>query len=450
MRRAVRVLHLVWATALALAIVGSSTLVAVAEPLTRNEPATTTLTLQAPKVIRAHEVTVVVATLESTAGAPVPRVPVAIVRIASSAETTVATGLTNSDGRFVAKVSPTSRIVLQARFSGDVAYLASESSAAAVTPKVELARPWTHDDFAYPGQWLPARGSLWPAHSRKSTSTRIVCERKQSGRWVVRRTFKAAIVTKNGKSRYVGKFQLPTTGTWRVRILHDDAGHARTLSQSRSIKVTNWPGRYRGHKIGGFKTKRKLVALTFDDGPNARTLAICRILEKYDAKGTFFFVDQLFKRGYEKQAKAAYDRGHEIANHTAHHKMLYGYAESLREATPAQRRIKKATGFAPIWIRGMGGGIDSAGLRAVGHTGQLYCNWSVDSYDSHQLYLPPDTIYRIVMKAAGRGDVILLHQTHPESIQALPRICAELKRRGYKMVTLSKLASETKGYTPTF
>ena len=83
-------------------------------------------------------------------------------------------------------------------------------------------------------------------------------------------------------------------------------------------------------------------------------------------------------------------------------------------------------------------------LKAVVATGQLYINWSIDSYDSHQLYTDPDVIYHNVIGSVHKGSVILLHQTHPESVAALPRICAWLKAHGYKMVTVSELAFYSK------
>jgi len=223
-----------------------------------------------------------------------------------------------------------------------------------------------------------------------------------------------------------------------------DAGHAETLGPARTVVVKNWRKRYVGKRLGGFHNHKKMVAITIDDGPNRRTMQICSILEKYDAKGTFFFTRELLNRGNRWQARRAYDRGHEIANHTVSHQMLMGsFATSYRQARLPMATIRTATGFDPIWVRAMGGGIDRTGMRAVVKTGQLYCNWSLDSYDSHARYTPPSTLYRIVIHGVNSGDVILIHQTHPETVKALPAICRELKRRGYKMVTLSELAANS-------
>lgn len=407
-------------------------------------PVASVLKLSAPSTISAKKSATIVASLVTTGGAPIVGRTVTI-RTVASTPVTLGSGKTDSAGRFSVKTSPTSKIVVQAKFSGDSAYYASTSAQVTIKPKVRLGSPWTHDTIAYPGQRLPARGSLWPKHSKKSTSTTIVCERLEKGKWVQRASYKAKIVNTKSGSRYDAVIKLPKSGTWRVRAKHADSGHATTYGPATKIKVTDWRSRYKGKKNGGFKNKKKMVAITIDDGPNKRTLEICSILEKYDAKGTFFFTRQLLKHGYMSQAEKAYNRGHEIANHTATHQMLTGsYRRSYRQAYLPMGTIRKATGFAPIWVRAMGGGIDRTGMRAVRKTGQLYINWSIDSYDSHQRYTSPNVLYHNVVDHVKSGDVILIHQTHPESVKALPRICKELKRRGYKMVTVSELAANSK------
>jgi peptidoglycan-N-acetylglucosamine deacetylase len=224
--------------------------------------------------------------------------------------------------------------------------------------------------------------------------------------------------------------------------MHEDSQHARTWGPAQRIEVTNWPRRYSGERLHGYKAPSKMVAITIDDGPNSRTLEICSILEKYGARGTFFFTKKLLDRGHLGQAKKVYNRGHEIANHTANHDMLTrSYAFDYKSVATTRDTIRKAIGFSPRWVRPMGGGIDSTGVRAINDSGQLCAIWSLDSLDSHARYTPPNTIYHNVVDHTRSGDVILIHQTHPESIKALPHILLTLKARGYQLVTLSKLAA---------
>ncbi len=433
-----------WADESASATVSPDTTTADFEASVAATPTATVLKLSAPSRISARAKATITASLATTAGAPVVGRYVIIERIADPA-VVLGRGKTDSAGRYRVTIAPTSKVTVRARFLGDSAYGSAMSPTAYVAPKVKMSAPWTHSKIAYPGQRLPARGTLWPKHSSKSKATTIVAERYEGGKWVKRATFKAKIVNSKSGSRYEAVIKLPKSGTWRVRAKHADSGHATTWSASTKIKVSDWRKRYRGKKVGGIKTSKKMVAITIDDGPNKRTLEVCSILERYGGKGTFFFTRQLINRGYSGQVKKAYNRGHEIANHTANHKMLTGsYAHSYKQAYTPMATIRKATGFSPTWIRAMGGGIDKTGMKAVVKTGQLYANWSIDSYDSHRRYTPPSTLYRNVMRGVKPGSVILIHQTHPETIKALPRICKELKRRGYKMVTLSELAASGK------
>lgn len=413
------------------------------EPTLPPAPVQTRLELEAPATCAAKATVTVSVRLLDSSGEPIEGSRVLVQRLGTSVSV-LGAGLTDASGRFSVTIAPRWRAKLRAHFAGDAEYAASTSPVAVVMPKVLLSKPWTHDTIAYPGQRLPARGTLWPEHSSQSVATTMRCERYEDGTWVLKVRYRATIVNSSSGSRYRAVIKFPSAGRWRVRAEHRDASHAKTLGPSTYVRVTDWRRRYVGRKIGGFTNTQKMVAITIDDGPNHRTLDFCRVLERYGAKGTFFFTRRLLLNGYLGQARKVYDRGHEVANHTANHKMLLGsYSRSYYEANAPISVIRRATGFDPIWIRAMGGGIDTTGMRAVANTGQLYCNWSVDSYDSHRSYTPPSTLYRNVVGRVRPGDVILIHQTHAESLQALPSICAELKRRGYKMVTLSELAARS-------
>lgn len=201
--------------------------------------------------------------------------------------------------------------------------------------------------------------------------------------------------------------------------------------------------RYRGRRIHRIRTSKRMVALTFDDGPNTRTRQAVDILNAYGGKGTFFATGtcSLYSRGASLN-RYVLQRGHELANHTANHKPLNrSYAFDVAQINGAERTLVRQTGRGTVWVRAMGGGVNATGLRATKNTGHLYAQWSLDSLDSKRRYTAPHRIYHNVVDHVRPGDVVLLHVTHPESLKALPSICAELRRRGYKMVTLSELAA---------
>ncbi len=141
------------------------------------------------------------------------------------------------------------------------------------------------------------------------------------------------------------------------------------------------------------------------------------------------------------------EAGSEVANHTMTHAIddisamwRRPYAFDVAQATGPDKLVEPLIGHNTLWLRPMGGNIDATGIRAANDTGHLVINWTVDSNDSHGGPRTPDYIYRQCTEGIKSGDVVLLHVTKPESMKALPRICAELKRQGFELVTLSELA----------
>lgn len=232
-------------------------------------------------------------------------------------------------------------------------------------------------------------------------------------------------------------------------VLGEDAAKAfrkpaaSTGSLGPDVSFNDWKERYRGHLLHGVRTNQRWVAITIDDGPNVRTDVVARTLERYGARGTFFWTGQLMSSEYRRKMTVLSRRGHEFANHTENHSTLSGHSYSYdwSQIQTTSAKIYCATGRRPNWVRPMGGGIDSTGMRAIARSRSLCVIWSIDSRDSHARYTSPGTLYRNVVDHVRPGDVILMHESHGETLQALPLICAELSRRGYKMVTLSQLAA---------
>jgi len=210
----------------------------------------------------------------------------------------------------------------------------------------------------------------------------------------------------------------------------------------------SWMKRFWGRRVHRIITKRRVVALTFDDGPNFRTKQAIRILKRYGAKGTFFATGyQSKKKGMAAMNRLVLSEGMELANHTMDHERLnHSYGLSVREITSLEKLLIKQTGHGTRWVRAMGGAVNSTGLRATRATKHLYAQWSVSIQDSVRRYTPPGTLYHNVVDHVRPGAIVLMHVTHLETLKALPRIVAELKRRGYKMVTLSEMAPMGRPY----
>jgi peptidoglycan/xylan/chitin deacetylase (PgdA/CDA1 family) len=216
---------------------------------------------------------------------------------------------------------------------------------------------------------------------------------------------------------------------------------------------TSWQDKYKGKLVLGFKPEPgyKAVALTFDDGPNGQTQYVLKTLAEYDGQGTFFDSGRKLAPKWAKtQAPMIEKAGSEIANHTQSHTVndvgslwRRTYDFCVKEITQPDTYVKATVGHNMLWVRPMGGMIDANGVKAAEDTGHLVINWTIDSNDSHGGPRTPDYIFRQCTQNVKSGDVILLHVTKQESMDALPRICAELEKRGLKMVTVTELAKHS-------
>lgn len=182
----------------------------------------------------------------------------------------------------------------------------------------------------------------------------------------------------------------------------------------------------------------KLVALTFDDGPTEEGVdAVLPILDRYDAKGTFFLIGERVEASLVRRIVAA---GHEIGNHSFnHHRMVYRsssfYDSEIRrtDAVLAAAGAPIPTLFRPPF------GKKLFGLPlAVQRSGKRMVMW--DSGD------PPDRDPKIyaekVLSQVGPGSIILTHPMYSGNATeraALPLILNGLARRGFRMVTVSAL-----------
>jgi|GEM_PF-2699223 len=194
------------------------------------------------------------------------------------------------------------------------------------------------------------------------------------------------------------------------------------------------------------KTKQKLVAFTFDDGPNPQTTAeIMNLFEKADGKATFFAIGKSLSK-HTALAKEVLQRGHEIGNHSMTHKRPSGTTtadESMQEIKGVQDMIQKELGYSPSLYRAPflkydmlnSGSLESLGLKAV--------NASVYARDAKK-DVPVEGIVKRIMDDVHSGAIILCHERQ-HTIKALKQVLPQLKSEGYQFVTVSQLLSLAKG-----
>lgn len=211
---------------------------------------------------------------------------------------------------------------------------------------------------------------------------------------------------------------------------------------------------------------RRLVAITFDDGPNLDyTPQYLDILASHNAKATFFMLGQTLAEGgdeYVAMAQRVRDAGHQIASHTYSHddRTLSGLDAATREAelTKAFDAIEAATGVQTSVFRPPYGEFRGwQYLQYMEQTGRdltMSVYWSVDSEDwrvAEGYASVADGAAQIVSNCTKglsgdnyNGAIILMHDAGGDrecDVAALPTILETFQAEGYEFVTINELVA---------
>lgn len=196
---------------------------------------------------------------------------------------------------------------------------------------------------------------------------------------------------------------------------------------------------------------KKVVYLTFDDGPSENTGKILDILKKYNVKATFFVTGN--GQEHNDLIKRAHDEGHSIGLHTYTHDYsdVYSskraYFEDLRKISDL---VEKMTGEKSCLIRFPGGSSNTVSAKytkglmtelteEVREKGYQYFDWNCDSTDASGNNVPVEKLVRNA--TSGKSDYlnILMHDTDAKdtTVEALPEIIKYYKEKGYIFMGLS-------------
>ncbi len=179
----------------------------------------------------------------------------------------------------------------------------------------------------------------------------------------------------------------------------------------------------------------KFVAFTFDDGPSGNTPRLLDILDKHGAKATFFVVGYMVNSHADTIAEIS-ARGHEIGNHSSDHSYLddsWSEDAAWQNINNCNNLITAAGGKTPVVFRPPGG-IWSKGDPFHGMNVVL---WSVDPQDWS--VRNKDAVRNHILSHTSNGDIILLHDLYPTSVDAADEAIGELKKQGYIFLTVSEM-----------
>ncbi len=189
---------------------------------------------------------------------------------------------------------------------------------------------------------------------------------------------------------------------------------------------------------------RKVVALSFDDGPSEYTPEFLRVLREKGVPGTFFEIG-VEMPGREATMRRILAEGDEIGDHTMNHVELPDY----EQIAGAAARIEEFTHFKPCLFRPPGGAVDAAVIASAASLGMFTVTWNVDPRD----WSTPGeaAIYDTIVGTTQPGSIILMHDgggNRSETLAALPQVIDTLRSRGYRFTTVSQLLGGRIFYAP--
>jgi peptidoglycan/xylan/chitin deacetylase (PgdA/CDA1 family) len=196
------------------------------------------------------------------------------------------------------------------------------------------------------------------------------------------------------------------------------------------------------------QTEEKVVALTFDDGPDPiYTPRVLDILDRFEVRATFFMIGQQAQT-YPDWVRRVRSRGHQIGNHSFRHLFYLSWLSPDRiraEIGATQEVLYRINGEYPRYFRSPLGWVSNDLIAVCRELNLPIINGSVKAGD---VSLPgTEQIIETVLSSVRNGDIIILHDAggvgpyrdRTQTLEALPVIIEKLKNSGYHFVFLDEL-----------
>lgn len=212
-----------------------------------------------------------------------------------------------------------------------------------------------------------------------------------------------------------------------------------------AVTALSFVSYFSGYEEISAEEEKKLIALTFDDGPNLTvTQQILDLFEENGGKATFFLIGNNINSATESSVKRAYEMGCEIANHSKSHQYMTDRTKEdmLNEVGYVDEYVYKITGEHTKFFRAP------------------FLNTSEEVYDTiaqtfisgvmiEDVSTDPEVRAKELLRVAKDGLIVLMHdsEANQPTVEALKIALPELKKQGYEFVTVSELF-EMQGETP--
>jgi len=182
----------------------------------------------------------------------------------------------------------------------------------------------------------------------------------------------------------------------------------------------------------------KVIAFTFDDGPSIYTKNVVDALVLNNSKATFFELGNRMKYNQD-EVRYVYESGMEVGSHTYAHKNLNKLSDSEidEEINSTNIIFNEITGDNIKLLRPPYG---NSNEKVKSRVNTPIITWNVDTND--WLTRDSEAIYNHILDNVSDGDIVLMHDIYPETLEAIKKVIPVLRERGYKITTVSELAKE--------
>jgi peptidoglycan/xylan/chitin deacetylase (PgdA/CDA1 family) len=196
-------------------------------------------------------------------------------------------------------------------------------------------------------------------------------------------------------------------------------------------------------------TRRKEVAIGFDDGPAALTPGFVSMLERKHVRATFFMIGQQVTSAYRSTLLRELRDGDVLGDHTFTHIDLARGGGAYGQLSSTLQAIRAQTGYTPCLFRPPYGAYDQPVVSTARSLGLATVLWNVDPTD----WALPGTaaIETRVLAQVQPGSIILSHDgggARRQTLAAYPSIIDKLRARGYRIVTIPQLLGFRPVYVP--
>ncbi|MBB2954897.1 peptidoglycan/xylan/chitin deacetylase (PgdA/CDA1 family) [Bifidobacterium commune] len=202
-----------------------------------------------------------------------------------------------------------------------------------------------------------------------------------------------------------------------------------------------------GNKAKGIDcATQRCVALTFDDGPDFElTPQLVSYLQTEEISVTFFEMGQKVQADGGSLTRRLAQAGFPIGSHTWSHEDLPAIIQNHHEGQQLDDTaalIASAINVPVNFVRPPHGAVDEASRTYIGRKeGAAIAMYGVDSYDWSQ-GATSASLTRKIMTQIEPGSIVLMHDIHPHTVEAVPEIIAKLRKQGYRFVTIPELTEE--------